>query len=142
MFPLSPDRIILREIPPVLIFNSFEYKDVATKLSITPHINQSDVLRLEIDTEVTRIKTARNTPTTFKRTATTTVILNDRNTVVIGGIIGHDARDDDTKVPILGDIPLLDGCLKPILLPIIKPICLFLSLLILSVILRKCRRFS
>ncbi len=96
-----------------LVFNTFEYKDVATKLSITPHINQSDVLRLEIDTEVTRIKSiVDNAPTTFKRTATTTVILNDRDTVVIGGIIGHDATDGETKVPILGDIPLLGWLFK------------------------------
>ncbi len=96
-----------------LVFNSFEYKDVATKLSITPHINQSDVLRLEIDTEVTRIKEIiDNAPTTFKRTASTTVILNDKNTVVIGGIIGHDATDGDSKIPILGDIPLLGWLFK------------------------------
>jgi general secretion pathway protein D len=95
-----------------LVFNSFEYKDVATKLSITPHINQSDVLRLEIETEVTRIKDAGLTPTTFKRTASTTVILNDKSTVVIGGIIGHDATDTNTKIPILGDIPLLGWLFK------------------------------
>lgn len=88
-------------------YTQFEYKDVATKLSITPHINQSDVLRLEIETEVLRAKDTSNTPTTFKRTATTTVILNDKSTIVIGGIIGQDASDNNYKVPLLGDIPLL-----------------------------------
>ncbi|MCP4339401.1 MAG: type II secretion system secretin GspD [Desulfobulbaceae bacterium] len=88
-------------------YTQFEYKDVATKLSITPHINQSDVLRLEIETEVVRIKDAGLTPTTFNRTASTTVILNDRSTVVIGGIIGHDGNESEFKVPILGDIPVL-----------------------------------
>jgi general secretion pathway protein D len=91
-------------------YTQFEYKDVATKLSITPHINQSDVLRLEIETEVVRIKNLGIdglTPTTFNRTASTTVILNDRSTVVIGGIIGHDGLEGEFKVPILGDIPVL-----------------------------------
>lgn len=88
-------------------YTQFEYKDVATKLSITPHINQSDVLRLEIETEVVRIKDGGLTPTTFNRTASTTVILNDRSTVVIGGIIGHDGNEGEFKVPILGDIPIL-----------------------------------
>ena len=37
-------------------YTQYEYKDVATKLSITPHINQSNVLRLEIETEVVRAK--------------------------------------------------------------------------------------
>ncbi|TKB28293.1 type II secretion system protein GspD [Desulfopila sp. IMCC35006] len=86
-------------------YTQYEYKDVATKLSITPHINQSNVLRLEIETEVVRAKDTTATPTTFKRTATTTVILNDKSTIVIGGIIGHDASDSNYKVPILGDIP-------------------------------------
>ncbi|MGB3225939.1 MAG: type II secretion system secretin GspD [Desulforhopalus sp.] len=93
-------------------FTQFEYRDVATKLSITPHINQSDVLRLEIQTEVVRIKDAGLTPTTFNRTATTTVILNDKSTVVIGGIIGQDATENNWKVPILGDIPVLGWLFK------------------------------
>ncbi|MGB3211250.1 MAG: type II secretion system secretin GspD [Desulforhopalus sp.] len=93
-------------------FSQFEYRDVATKLSITPHINREDSLRLEIETEVVRIKDAGLTPTTFNRTANTTVILNDRSTVVIGGIIGQDASEDNTKIPILGDIPLLGWLFK------------------------------
>lgn len=88
-------------------YTQYEYKDVATKLSITPHINQSNVLRLEIETEVVRAKDTSDTPTTFKRTANTTVILNDKSTIVIGGIIGHDASDNNYKVPVLGDIPVL-----------------------------------
>jgi general secretion pathway protein D len=90
-----------------LDYTQYEYKDVATKLSITPHINQANTLRLEILTEVVRLKDAGDTPTTFKRTATTTVILHDNDTVVIGGIIGQDATVKDWKIPLLGDIPLL-----------------------------------
>lgn len=93
-------------------YTNYEYKDVATKLSITPHINQADALRLEIETEVVRIKDSGLTPTTFKRTATTTVILRDRDTVVIGGIIGHDVTESDWKIPFLGDIPLLGWLFK------------------------------
>jgi general secretion pathway protein D len=91
-------------------YTQYEYKDVATKLSITPHINQSNVLRLEIETEVVRLKdptATTDTPSTLKRTANTTVILNDKSTVVIGGIIGHDASESNYKVPLLGDIPVL-----------------------------------
>jgi len=95
-----------------LDYTQYEYKDVATKLSITPHINQANTLRLEILTEVVRLKDAGDTPTTFKRTATTTVILNDNDTVVIGGIIGQDATAKEWKIPILGDIPLLGWFFK------------------------------
>jgi general secretion pathway protein D len=93
-------------------YTQYEYKDVATKLSITPHINQADALRLEIETEVVRLKDSGLTPTTFKRTATTTVILRDQDTIVIGGIIGHDATESEWKIPLLGDIPLLGWLFK------------------------------
>lgn len=95
-------------------YTNYEYKDVSTKLTITPHINQSNVLRLEINTEVIKLKdnTASLTPTTLKRTADTTVILQDGETVVIGGIIGHDKTDGEYKVPLLGDIPILGWLFK------------------------------
>ena len=93
-------------------YTQYEYKDVATKLSITPHINQADALRLEIETEVVRLKDSGLTPTTFKRTATTTVILQDQDTIVIGGIIGHDATKSEWKIPLLGDIPYLGWLFK------------------------------
>ena len=98
------------------VFNNYEYKDVSTKLTITPHINQADTLRLEIATEVVKLKAGtpddQFRPTTFKRTAETTVIINDGNTVVIGGIIGQDATEGEGKIPFLGDIPLLGWLFK------------------------------
>ncbi len=93
-------------------YTKYEYKDVATKLSITPHINHADNLRLEIETEVVRLKDSGPTPTTFKRTATTTVSLQDQDTIVIGGIIGHDATKNNWKIPLLGDIPILGWFFK------------------------------
>lgn len=94
-------------------YTQYEYKDVATKLSIVPHINQADTLRLEIETEVVRIKgNSSDTPTTYKRSASTTVILNDNDTIVIGGIIGQDATESEWKIPLLGDIPLLGWLFK------------------------------
>jgi len=97
-------------------YTQYEYKDVATKLSITPQISQGDTLRLEISTEVSRIKPGGDEtefrPTTFRRTADTTVIVRDRDTVVIGGIIGQDATQSEFKIPLLGDIPLLGWLFK------------------------------
>lgn len=94
-------------------YTQYEYKDVATKLTIVPHINQADTLRLEIETEVVRIKgDSSDTPTTYKRYATTTVLLNDKDTVVIGGIIGQDVTESEWKIPLLGDIPLLGWLFK------------------------------
>lgn len=89
-------------------YTNYEYRDVSTKLTITPQINQAETLRLEIATEVIKIKdNTNNTPTTFKRTANTTVIVKNNETVVIGGIIGQDSNNSNSRVPLLGDIPIL-----------------------------------
>lgn len=97
-------------------YTQYEYKDVSTKLTITPHINQADTLRLEIQTEIIKLKgndpTDKFRPTTYKRTADTTVILNDTDTVVIGGIIGQDSTNNVWGVPLLSDIPILGRLFK------------------------------
>lgn len=95
-------------------YTQYDYRDVATTLRITPQINQAETLRLEIETEITRLRadSLALTPTTFKRTASTTVIVNDNDTVVIGGIIGQDGTITEEKIPLLGDIPVLGWLFK------------------------------
>ncbi len=96
-------------------YQNYEYKDIATKLIITPQINQADTLRLEISTEVSKLNTAdseTDRPVTFKRTTETTVLVQDNDTIVIGGIIGHDATEAEWKIPLLGDIPFLGWLFK------------------------------
>ena len=96
-------------------YTNYEYKDVGVTLKITPHINQEDIVRLEIFTEVIKLKNPEalsDTPATLKRTASTTVIVGNANTIVIGGIIGDDVNESTYKVPILGDIPILGYLFK------------------------------
>ncbi len=94
-------------------YSNYEYKDVGTKLVITPQINQADLVRLEIAVEVTKVKSANeDRPTTFKRNAETTVVVHNEETVVIGGIIGQDTSSSEYKVPLLGDIPILGWLFK------------------------------
>ena len=94
-------------------YTNYEYKDVGTTLEITPQINQADLLRLEIMVEVTKVKSANDfRPETFKRTATTTVVVHNEETVVIGGMIGQDTSSAEHKVPLLGDLPLLGWLFK------------------------------
>jgi general secretion pathway protein D len=95
-------------------YTNYEYKDVATTLTITPQVNQAEVVRLEIGVEVIKLKdsSAVGTPTTFTRAADTTVIVHNEETVVIGGIIGQDTNSGEYKVPLLGDIPVLGWLFK------------------------------
>jgi general secretion pathway protein D len=56
--------------------------------------------------------TTAGTPTTFTRTANTTVVIHNEETVVIGGMIGQDTTTGEYKVPLLGDIPGLGWLFK------------------------------
>ncbi len=96
-------------------YTNYEYKDVSTSLEITPQINQENIVRLEIAAEIIKLKDPNaisDTPTTLKRSAKTTVIIHDQETVVIGGIIGEDTSGGEYKVPLLGDIPILGWLFK------------------------------
>ena len=92
---------------------SYEYKDVGIILKITPNINEDQFVRLKIDQQVTKLTGEQtSTPTTLKRTAKTTVVIKDKETVVIGGLIDDSTSIDTQQVPCLGDIPLLGWLFK------------------------------
>ncbi len=100
-------------------FNTFEYRDVGITLKITPHISKDRAVRLKINQEVTKLEdpsggTAESStrPTTLKRTIETTVIVHDKNTVVIGGLIDEGFTTTTDKVPCLGSIPGLGWLFK------------------------------
>jgi len=95
-------------------YNTYEYKDVGVTLNITPHINEENFIRLKIEQKVTKVTSASTitTPTTLKRTAKTTVVVKDNETIVIGGLVGDSTQDNTYKVPLLGDIPILGWLFK------------------------------
>jgi len=98
-----------------LDYSTYEYKDVGVSLKITPQISQERFVRLNIFQEVTKLvdsATSGDRPTTLKRTTKTTVSIKDRNTIVIGGLVGDDITNTVYKVPCLGDIPLLGWLFK------------------------------
>ncbi|MGD2098438.1 MAG: type II secretion system secretin GspD [Desulfobacterales bacterium] len=94
-------------------FESFEYRDVGKILKITPSVTEGRLVRMKISLEVTNIDltstltTSSTLPVTQKRTVDTTVIVKDSQTVVIGGLIDDSSTQNDTKVPVLGDVPVL-----------------------------------
>ena len=85
-------------------------EDVGLTLKVTPQINESRFVTLEVFQEVQELQESADSdlgPTTSKRSAETTVVVRDNQTVVIGGLIGSTETESETKVPILGDLPLL-----------------------------------
>lgn len=97
-----------------LNYNQYEYRDVGVILKITPNINEEDFIRLKISQEVTKVISgaAEGKPTTLKRTVKTAVVVKDKETIVIGGLIGDSTEDNDYKVPFLGEIPILGWFFK------------------------------
>lgn len=99
-------------------FESFEYRDVGKILKITPHVTEGRLVRMQINLEVTAIDasatalTSATQPVTLKRTVDTTVIVSDSQTIVIGGLIDDTTTLTETKVPVLGDIPILGWLFK------------------------------
>jgi general secretion pathway protein D len=92
-------------------FSYYEYRDVGITLKITPQISKDRMVRLNISQEVTKLDefatTSADRPTTLKRSIETTVIVEDKNTIVIGGLIDDSISKTTFKTPCLGDIPLL-----------------------------------
>ena len=93
---------------------SIQRQDVALTLKLTPHINESDFVRLEIDQEINEVKSIDPVvgPTTTKRKIKTVVVVKDQQTVVIGGLITEKVKESVQKVPLLGDIPILGYLFK------------------------------
>lgn len=94
---------------------SVQRQDVALKLEITPHVNESDLVRLEIDNEISDIASENFNglgPATNKRKIQTTVVVRDQQSVVLGGLIKDRVSETVDKVPLLGDIPILGYLFK------------------------------
>ena len=94
------------------VIKSFEYKDVGITLEVTPHVSQGGLIRLEIDSEFTKLiedvtTLSLDTPATAKRTAQTVVTMGSGATIVIGGLIRDDTTHAVKKIPLMGDLPLV-----------------------------------
>jgi general secretion pathway protein D len=90
-------------------FAPIQRQNVELKLTVKPHINKSDEIRMVINEQTEEIASQDPVlgPTTSKRSAKTTVIAKDQETVVLGGIMQDRTIESVSKVPVLGDIPIL-----------------------------------
>jgi general secretion pathway protein D len=99
------------------IFTQVTRQDVGITLKLTPQITSDDNVRLDVYQEISDVvpstgAAAANGPTTNKRSASTTVVVKDSQTMVIGGLIRDNVTSATSKVPFLGDIPILGWLFK------------------------------
>ena len=91
------------------LYAPIQRQNVELRLRIKPQINESDYVRLDVDEQTEEIASVDKQlgPTTSKRSAKTTVVAKDQETVVLGGLIQERNLRNVQKVPVLGSLPLL-----------------------------------
>jgi len=97
---------------------TISFKKAVLSLKVTPHITPDSRIILDLDVRDDNVGTVVvtsggvNVPSIDTREITTQVLVNDGQTVVLGGILETTARDVSTKVPWLGDVPVLGNLFK------------------------------
>ena len=95
-------------------FQTVERKEVGIKLKVVPQINEGDSVQLNIEQEVSNVLGANGAVDVrfAKRQLNTSVIVQDGQMLVLGGLIDERALESESKVPLLGDIPVLGHLFK------------------------------
>ena len=90
-------------------FQTIERQDIGILLRVRPQINEGDTVALEISQEISSIAadTVGSDLITNKRSILTNVLVDNRQTVVLGGLISDDLQENTQKIPLLGDLPLI-----------------------------------
>lgn len=93
---------------------SIQRQDIQLSMKITPAINASDMVTLKIEQEIQDVgdRDPQLGPTWTKRKIKTTVVVKDQQSIVIGGLISDRVSYSESKVPFLGDIPILGYVFK------------------------------
>ena len=90
-------------------FTTYNREEVGILLTVKPQISKGNAIRLEIEQESSKVLTTDNNgqTTTSKNTIKTNVMIEDGELLVLGGLIEDNFKEGESKVPLLGDIPLL-----------------------------------
>ena len=102
--------------PDAPIVNSVSYRDTGVILAITPRINESGRVLLDIEQEVSSVAANKSSgidsPTISQRRVKTTVMVSDGESIALGGLIQNNKTKGRTQIPIVGDIPLVGNMFK------------------------------
>jgi len=100
--------------------NSYRYESVGVILRVTPFITQDGMVEMIIAPEISSIDETFSVPISADvsapvinvRSADTVAVTPDGQTVIIGGLMGETKAHSDSKIPVLGDLPLLGNLFK------------------------------
>jgi general secretion pathway protein D len=99
------------------VTSSIQYQDVAIELKVTPRINPDGYVRMDVEQKVNDLGANVNiggtiVPTILKREAKSSLAVQDKSTIVLGGLIQATKALTTTKTPFLGDIPVIGQIFK------------------------------
>lgn len=95
-------------------FQTVDRKEVGIKLKVVPQINEGDSVQLNIEQEVSNVLGANGAVDVrfAKRQLNTSVMIQDGQMLVLGGLVDERALESESKVPLLGDIPVIGQLFK------------------------------
>ena len=99
---------------PTALQSNYDYKDTGLTLTVTPHIRSGNLVAMDIKQTTEDVMTPSGvaTPITSKREVTTSVVVGDGETVILGGMIKETERSVKRRVPGISYIPLIGGLFK------------------------------
>ena len=93
------------------VLNNYSREDIGITLKVKPRLSSNNKVTLEVETTIEDILpgsgASADRPTTTKRSVNTNAIINNGQTIILGGLIKTATGKSSTKIPILGDIPIL-----------------------------------
>ncbi|MCK4440388.1 MAG: type II secretion system secretin GspD [Sulfurovaceae bacterium] len=93
------------------VLNNYSREDIGITLKVKPRLSSNNKVALQVETTIEDILpgsgAAADRPTTTKRAVNTNAIVNHGQTIILGGLIKKSTGKSSTKIPILGDIPIL-----------------------------------
>lgn len=114
--PITTQSAVSVLTPGAPVVNSIQYRDTGVILQIRPKINESGRVLLEIEQEVSSVQrtTSSNldSPTIQQRRVKTTVVVNDGESIALGGLIQDGKTQTNKQVPVLGDLPIIGGAFR------------------------------
>jgi type IV pilus assembly protein PilQ len=92
---------------------SVAFKDATLSLVVTPKITPDDKVSMKLDVKQDTVGNIYGgVPSINNKQVTTTVLVENGGTVVIGGVYTQDVTNSETKVPLFGDIPIIGWLFK------------------------------
>lgn len=107
--PITTQQVVATQTPDAPIVSAIEYRNAGMILSVTPRVSATGLVTMDIDQELSAVSDAQGTltPTISQRSITSTISVDSRQTVVLGGLMSSQETHDRSGLPLVSNIPVL-----------------------------------